>query len=54
MKTPKRPKSHVTGDIGHTYSALLIKQWGWTADRIESDYGEDLDCSILSMVIGLS
>lgn len=46
MKTPKRPKSHVTGDIGHTYSALLIKQWGWTADRIESDYGEDLDCSI--------
>lgn len=43
---PQRPRSHITGDIGQTATALIFKQWGWTADFISSDYGEDLDCNI--------
>lgn len=46
MNTPARPRSHVVGDVGHTAVALLLKRWGWTADFITSDYGEDLDCTI--------
>lgn len=49
MSTPKRPQSHIVGDVGHTQAALVFKKWGWTADRIESDYGEDLACDIFRM-----
>lgn len=45
-KTPIRPQSHQTGDIGNTAVALLLKRWGWTADSVASDYGEDLDCTV--------
>jgi uncharacterized protein DUF4365 len=44
--TPTRPAAHVTGDVGQTATALVLKQWGWTADAVISDYGEDLDCTI--------
>lgn len=45
-RTPIRPQSHQTGDIGNTAVALLFKRWGWTADTVASDYGEDLDCTV--------
>ncbi|PZV10339.1 MAG: hypothetical protein DCF22_17150 [Leptolyngbya sp.] len=45
-ETPLRPSSHVLGDVGQTAAALVFKKWGWTADLINSDYGEDLDCNI--------
>lgn len=41
-----RPKSHVTGDVGQKAVALIFAEWGWTADVIHSDYGEDLDCHV--------
>ncbi len=44
--TPARPRSHRIGDVGQTTVALLFKRWGWTADLISSDYGEDLDCTV--------
>ena len=44
----KRPESHRVGDVGQTAVALCFKRWGWTADFITSDYGEDLDCTIFS------
>lgn len=45
-QTPTRPQSHQTGDVGNTAVALLLKRWGWTADSVASDYGEDLDCTV--------
>lgn len=45
-ETPRRPHSHMVGDVGQTEVALVFKRWGWTADEIASDYGEDLDCNI--------
>jgi Domain of unknown function (DUF4365) len=45
---PARPSSHVIGDVGETEVALVFKKWGWTADSIDSDYGEDLDCNIFT------
>lgn len=41
-----RPENHVTGDVGQKAVALLLTEWGWTADVIQSDYGEDLDCHV--------
>jgi hypothetical protein len=41
-----RPESHVTGDVGQKAVALLLAEWGWTADVIQSDYGEDLNCHV--------
>lgn len=41
-----RPENHVTGDIGQKAVALLFAEWGWTADLIQSDYGEDLNCHV--------
>lgn len=46
--TPLRPRSHITGDVGQTEVALQFKKWGWTADTIASDYGEDLSCDIFT------
>jgi Domain of unknown function (DUF4365) len=46
--TPDRPPSHRIGDVGQTAVALCFKRWGWTADLIHSDYGEDLDCTIFT------
>ena len=43
---PIRPSTHITGDVGETATALVLKKWGWTADIVSSDYGEDLDCFI--------
>ena len=42
----KRIREHIIGDIGETSSSLIFKQWGWTSDKITSDYGEDLDCQV--------
>jgi hypothetical protein len=44
--TPIRPQTHITGDVGQTAIALVFKEWGWTADIVQSDYGEDVDCNI--------
>ena len=46
VEAPIRPHAHVTGDVGQTAVALIFKEWGWTADIVASDYGEDLDCNI--------
>ncbi|GEM_PF-2342267 len=46
MDKPSRPKSHVVGDVGQTAVSLLLKTWGWTADIIHSDYGEDIECNV--------
>jgi hypothetical protein len=43
---PIRPSTHIIGDVGETAMALVLKKWGWTADIVSSDYGEDLDCFI--------
>jgi len=43
---PQRPPQHVTGDVGEASAQLVLKAWGWTADPIRSDYGEDLSCTI--------
>ncbi|AVI64921.1 hypothetical protein CKQ84_02935 [Shewanella sp. WE21] len=45
---PHRPVSHIIGDVGQTHVALQFKEWGWTADIVSSDYGEDLICDIFS------
>lgn len=42
----KRNKEHIVGDVGETRTSLVFKEWGWTADKIISDYGEDLDCQV--------
>lgn len=42
----KRNKEHIIGDVGETSSSLIFKLWGWTADKIVSDYGEDIDCQV--------
>lgn len=41
-----RPQSHVTGDVGQKAVSFMLADWGWTADLIASDYGEDLDCHV--------
>ena len=46
VSAPSRPEAHRVGDVGETSVALQFKRWGWTADLIESDYGEDLDCTV--------
>lgn len=47
-RKPRRPRSHVIGDVGRTFVKLLLEKWGWTADIVHSDYGEDLDCTVLT------
>jgi hypothetical protein len=47
-RKPGRPRSHVVGDVGRTFVKLLFEEWGWTADIVQSDYGEDLDCSVFT------
>lgn len=46
METPQRPVSHTLGDIGQKFVKLEITRWGWTADSVKSNYGEDVDCTI--------
>ena len=48
MDKPRRPKEHITGDIAQASVALIFKRWGWTADIIQSDYGEDIECNIFA------
>jgi len=43
---PTRTDSQILGDIGESTVSLIIKKFGWTADIIKSDYGEDIDCNI--------
>ena len=43
---PKRPESHRVGDVGQTAVSLQLKRWGWTADIVSSDYGEDIASDI--------
>lgn len=42
----KRKKEHIVGDVGETSASLVFKEWGWTSDKIISDYGEDLECQV--------
>ena len=46
MDKPQRPKEHVTGDVAQASVALIFKKWGWTADIVHSDYGEDVEANI--------
>src|ERR1051325_11553840 len=48
MDKPQRPKEHVTGDVAQTSVALIFKRWGWTADIVQSDYGEDVESNIFA------
>ncbi|EGQ8102441.1 hypothetical protein MW344_004734 [Vibrio parahaemolyticus] len=48
MDTPERNHNHVTGEIGEQSAALQFTKWGWTSEKISSDYGEDLACSIFT------
>ncbi len=43
---PTRPIDQTLGDVGETAAILTFKKWGWTADKVASDYGEDVDCNI--------
>jgi hypothetical protein len=43
---PVRNNQHILGDIGELSSILMLNKFGWTANKIESDYGEDLLCNI--------
>lgn len=43
---PIRPVEHIIGDVGQKAAETTFNKWGWTADPIASDYGEDLDCNI--------
>ncbi|MGN6493021.1 MAG: DUF4365 domain-containing protein [Agriterribacter sp.] len=45
-KTPQRNAAQTKGDIGETAVQLIFRKFGWAADIISSDYGEDLDCNI--------
>lgn len=47
-RTPIRTRGHIVGDVGRTAVKLLLEKWGWTADIVQSDYGEDLDCTVFS------
>lgn len=46
MNVPKRPYSHVIAGKGLLQSCIIFNEWGWTADPIQSDYGEDIECNI--------
>jgi hypothetical protein len=48
VRKPRRPKSHIVGDVGRTFVKLQFEEWGWTSDIVQSDYGEDLDCSVFT------
>lgn len=45
-RMPLRPKNHIVGDVGQSTAALIFKKWGWTADIVQSDYGEDISIDI--------
>jgi hypothetical protein len=45
---PERPKQHITGDVAQTSVALIFKKWGWTADIVQSDYGEDIEVNVFA------
>ena len=45
-EVPTRPTDQTLGDVGETAAILTFKKWGWTADKVASDYGEDVDCNI--------
>ncbi|MDG2722928.1 DUF4365 domain-containing protein [Vibrio sp. Vb1729] len=48
MDTPERNDNHVAGEVGEQSAALQFTKWGWTSEKISSDYGEDLSCSIFT------
>jgi Domain of unknown function (DUF4365) len=39
---PKRPSSHVRGDIGQSGALHFLNRCGWACEIIKNDYGEDL------------
>jgi len=45
---PINSESQNIGDIGEAQAALQFKKWGWTADKIQSDFGDDLACTIFT------
>jgi hypothetical protein len=45
---PRRPQSHITGDVAEKQVALTLASWGWTANHLGADYGEDLACNIFT------
>ena len=42
LQMPKRPRSHVLGDIAVSKLIDVFTSVGWTAEIIRQDYGEDL------------
>jgi hypothetical protein len=46
MMSPNRSNSQALGDIGQTSTKLIFEKYGWTADIIKSDYGEDIDACV--------
>lgn len=45
-KIVNRISAQSLGDIGETTVQLIMQKYSWTADKIQSDYGEDLDCCV--------
>jgi hypothetical protein len=45
-KKPIQSDAQVLGDVGENTVQLILKKFGWTADLIRSDFGEDIDCNI--------
>jgi len=43
---PKRLDSERIGDLGEIRTIEQLVKWGWVAEKIESDYGEDVQCNI--------
>jgi hypothetical protein len=43
---PQRPSQHACGDAGRSLVEYVLDTWGWTAEEVRRDYGEDLDCTI--------
>lgn len=41
-----RGKNHIIGDIGETKTLLLLREWGWAAEKIHPDYGEDIEGTV--------
>lgn len=45
-KVPVKSDAQVLGDVGENTVKLILTKFGWTADLIKSDFGEDIDCNI--------
>jgi hypothetical protein len=44
--TPVRPPSHIDGNVAESKIMTTFQKWGWNAEKVSNDYGEDLGCTI--------